>query len=310
MNIKLSLASAIYLNLKQGHLNFPVSTIYIMFGEKCNSNCSFCAQAYSHAQENMLSRVPWFSYDTELVIEKLKVSKLARVCIQTLDYPGVEKELFGFLSRLKNLNVPISISITPISSASMILFRDYADTISFALDAATPALFEKYKGHMVGNRFTWEDHWNALLNAKKIFENVNTHIIVGLGENDRDLIELMLRLKDAKISIALFAYTPVNRNLNLEAPDLNRYRKVQLARYLIENYDAKIQNFELENNMLKNIEFENLDKIINEGIAFMTSGCKGCNRPYYNERPGKAVYNIPYRPSDEEIKAIKKELKP
>jgi len=310
MNIKLSLASAIYLGLKPGKLNFPVSTLYIMFGEKCNSNCSFCAQAHSHTHENMLSRVPWFSYDTDLIIEKLRGTKLARVCIQTLDYLGVENELLKFLYELKNLKVPISISITPVSKEYMLRFRDYADTISFALDAATPALFEKYKGHMVGNRFTWEDHWNALSNAKKIFENVNTHIIVGLGENDRDLIELMLRLKDEKISIALFAYTPVNKNLNLEAPDLNRYRKVQMARYLIEKYDAKIQNFEFENNMLKNIIFENLESIINEGTAFMTSGCKGCNRPYYNERPGKTVYNIPYHPSGEEIKLIKKELKP
>ncbi|MGC8496621.1 MAG: radical SAM protein [Thermoplasmata archaeon] len=310
MNIRLSLASAIYLGFKPGNLNFPVSTIYIMFGEKCYSNCSFCAQAYSQAKENMLSRVPWFSYDADLVIGRLRVSKLARICVQTLDYPGVEKEILVFLGGVKKLNMPVSISITPISNASMTIFRDYADTISFALDAATPALFEKYKGYMVGNRFTWEDHWNALLNARKIFEHVNTHVIVGLGENDRDLIELMLRLKDSKISIALFAYTPINKSLNLKAPDLNRYRKVQLARYLIENYDAKIQNFEFENNMLKNILFENIDKIIEDGIAFMTSGCKGCNRPYYNERPGKAVYNIPYHPSGEEIKAIKKELKP
>lgn len=310
MNVKLSLASAIYLNLKHGKLNFPVSTIYIMLGEKCNSNCSFCAQANSHAQENMLSRVPWYSYDPDIVIEKLKLSKISRVCIQTLDYPNLEEELLSFLSLLKNLKIPVSISITPILTESIIRFKDYADTISFALDAATPELFEKYKGRAVGNRFTWEKHWNTLLKAKKIFKNVNTHIIVGLGETDKELIELMLKLKNENISIAMFAYTPINKNLNIEDPDLNRYRKVQLARYIIEKHGATLQNFEFENNMLKTINFENIDKIINEGLAFMTSGCKGCNRPYYNERPGKAVYNIPYHPSTEEMMLIKKELKP
>lgn len=274
------------------------------------SNCAFCAQASSHAQENMLSRVPWYSYEPERVIEKLKLSKTERICIQTLDYPYLEEELFSFLSILKNLNMQVSISINPIFTASIIKLKDYADTISIALDAATPELFEKYKGRTVGNRFTWDSHWDALLNAKKIFKNVNTHIIVGLGERDRDLIELMLKLKNENISIALFAYTPINKDLNLNYPDMNRYRKVQLARYIIETYGAKIQNFEFENNILKNINFENIDKVINEGLAFMTSGCKGCNRPYYNERPGKALYNIPHHPSSEEIKLVKKELKP
>ena len=26
---------------------------------------------------------------------------------------------------------------------------------------------------------------------------------------------------------------------------------------------------------------------------FETSGCPGCNRPYYNERPGGMLYNYP-----------------
>jgi len=29
------------------------------------------------------------------------------------------------------------------------------------------------------------------------------------------------------------------------------------------------------------------------GEAFQTSGCPGCNRPYYNERPGGFIYNYP-----------------
>ena len=29
------------------------------------------------------------------------------------------------------------------------------------------------------------------------------------------------------------------------------------------------------------------------GQAFQTSGCPGCNRPYYNERPGRTMFNYP-----------------
>ncbi|MCW3977503.1 MAG: radical SAM protein, partial [Candidatus Bathyarchaeota archaeon] len=36
-----------------------------------------------------------------------------------------------------------------------------------------------------------------------------------------------------------------------------------------------------------------------------TSGCPGCNRPYYNERPGGPLYNYPRQPLPDEIRAIK-----
>lgn len=309
MEIKLSLASAIYLNLKPGKLNFPVSTIYIMLGEKCSSNCLFCAQARSHIQDNMLSRVPWYHYDPEIVIERLKSFRMSRICIQTLDYPDIEDDLLSFLKMLKDVKVPVSVSITPVSKDYMLKLKDYVDTISIALDAATEPLFDKFKGKAVGNRFAWNKHWKALITAKKIFKNVNTHLIVGLGESDRKLIELMLILKKENISIALFAYTPVNHALELQPPALNRYRKVQMARYIIENYDATMQNFEFENDALANINFPGIDGIIEDGMAFMTSGCRGCNRPYYNEKPGGNLYNVPYHPTPEQINSIKKELK-
>lgn len=40
--------------------------------------------------------------------------------------------------------------------------------------------------------------------------------------------------------------------------------------------------------------------------AFQTSGCPGCNRPFYNERPGGALYNYPYVPTREEhVRALR-----
>ena len=35
--------------------------------------------------------------------------------------------------------------------------------------------------------------------------------------------------------------------------------------------------------------------------AFRTSGCPGCNRPYYNERPGQIPYNYPRPPTPAEL---------
>jgi len=39
------------------------------------------------------------------------------------------------------------------------------------------------------------------------------------------------------------------------------------------------------------------------GEPFQTSGCTGCNRPYYNETPGEELYNYPKPLTTEETKA-------
>jgi biotin synthase-related radical SAM superfamily protein len=44
-----------------------------------------------------------------------------------------------------------------------------------------------------------------------------------------------------------------------------------------------------------------LKEILSSGAAFQTSGCKDCNRPYYNERPSGPLYNYPRPLSQEEI---------
>ena len=47
---------------------------------------------------------------------------------------------------------------------------------------------------------------------------------------------------------------------------------------------------------------------INSGKPFLTSGCLGCNRPYYNEQPTGPIYNFPRSPTQEEIEEILQSL--
>ncbi len=57
-----------------------------------------------------------------------------------------------------------------------------------------------------------------------------------------------------------------------------------------------------------------IDPIIKDGEAFMTSGCPGkdgkvaCNRPYGNERPSKPIRNFPFLPEDDDKDMIRKQL--
>jgi len=49
-------------------------------------------------------------------------------------------------------------------------------------------------------------------------------------------------------------------------------------------------------------------KVIKTGYPFITSGCPGCNRPYYNESPRGPLYNYPRQPLPEEIAEIERQI--
>jgi biotin synthase len=53
---------------------------------------------------------------------------------------------------------------------------------------------------------------------------------------------------------------------------------------------------------------ERVLEAIDSGVPFLTSGCPGCNRPYYNERPGGPLYNFPRQLLPEEIEETKRIL--
>ena len=300
MQIRRSYGTAVKMGLRGGKMFAEPTTAYIMLGEHCYSNCSFCAQARSRAKKGYLSRVLWLPYPIEILA---KLRGFARVCFQTLDYPTVVEDLL-FLVPLIPEDVPISVSIVPIPIEEMQLLAPKVDTISFALDAANPEIFDKVKGKGVGNRFTWEMVWNALKEALNLFPNVNTHIIVGLGESDEDLYRVMKKLRDLNISVALFSYTPI---FGGEYPDVGRYRAIQLMHHLLyRNHDDFII---LESGKIAEIQIpEKERKNVFRGIPFLTSGCPGCNRPFYNERPGGTIYNYPRIPEPAHIKNIINEL--
>ncbi len=291
MQIRLSYGTAVKMGLKKGKMLAEPTTAYIMVGERCISNCSFCAQARSRRKEGYLSRVLWLPYPEEVLS---RLEGFARICFQTLDYPEMVDDLLSLLSILPK-NIPVSVSIVPITRGDMLRLKEAGvDIISFALDAANPEIFYRVKGGGVGNRFTWEATWGALDTAKKMFHEVNTHLIVGLGESDLDLYRVMKKLRDEGITVALFSYTPVNGG---NYPDVGRYRAIQLTRYLLyKGYDDFLR---FEDSRVAEINAnEREKKEVLHGVPFLTSGCPGCNRPFYNERPGGTIYNYPQLPKN------------
>jgi lipoyl synthase len=322
--IRVSLGTAIVLDLLEGKLDTQPTTAYLMTyrSGKCTANCGFCAQARaSKSNSELLSRVSWPSFPTPNVLTTLtaraKEGKIRRICIQALNYPDVFLHLEAFVKEVKKgASIPVSVSCQPLNTQNIELLRKAGvDRLGIALDAATEALFNKVKGSDAGGVYSWENQFTQLNEAIAVFgrENVSTHVIVGLGETEKEAADIIQKCIDLSILPALFAFTPV-RGTTLEAklpPKVESYRRVQLARYLIVNAKARSENmkFDSEGKIISfGISNEVLEAVIDGGLPFRTSGCPNCNRPYYNEKPGGPIYNYPKQPSQEEIENIKKQL--
>jgi biotin synthase len=59
---------------------------------------------------------------------------------------------------------------------------------------------------------------------------------------------------------------------------------------------------------------DELNRVIESGVPFQTSGCPGedgqvaCNRPYANSLPGPNIRNYPFLPRESDIASIKEQL--
>jgi biotin synthase len=323
-HIRVSLGTAIVLGLLDGDLDAEPTTAYLMTYRlgKCNANCAFCPQARnSKSNTGMLSRVSWPSLPTPNVLaalsEKAKEGKIERICIQALNYPDVFSHIEAIVKEIKKHSViAVSVSCQPLNIHNIECLKESSvDRVGIALDAATEALFIEVKGSGVGSSYTWDNQFKHLKEAVGVFGkgNVSTHIIFGLGETEKEAVDIIQRCVDLGVLPALFAFTPV-RGTSLEAkspPKIEDYRRVQLARYLIVHGKARGEDiqFDSEGRICSfGVANELLEQIIAGGFPFRTSGCPDCNRPFYNEKPSGPIYNYPKHPSQQEIKEVKKQL--
>jgi lipoyl synthase len=322
--IRVSLGTAITLGLAEGKMNAAPTTAYFMtYHEgKCVANCGFCPQAReSKSSTQLLSRITWPAFQTTTALSVLSKAvereKIGRVCIQALNYPQVFTDLIELVKEIKrHTSVPVSVSCQPKNYANIEQLRAAGvDRLGIALDAATQAVFDKVKGKDAGGCYNWQNQFELFTLAQAVFGkgNVSTHVIVGLGETEKEASDVVQRCVDLGVLPALFAFTPV-RGTALEQnapPKLESYRRIQIARYLIVAGKTKFNGMSFnEKGEIANygVPKEVVEQAIQDGTAFRTSGCPDCNRPYYNEKPSGPIYNYPKKPNKEEIQKIKKEL--
>lgn len=321
--IRVSVGSAIVLRLLKGKLDALPTTAYLMTYKdgKCTANCGFCPQARaSRSRDGLLSRVSWPIFETRLTLERIVASAkdgdLKRVCIQSLNYPSVFSDIQQLTEAIHEaVSIPISVSCQPPTlKEARLLFEAGAERIGIPLDSANKGIFDKVKGRYARGPYRWKRQFELLRAAVDVFgkERVSTHLIVGLGESEKDLVTIIQWCVDTGVLPALFAFTPVTGTAleNLTQPSVRKYRRIQLARHIIITRGARCENmkFDPEGQIIDfGVTRSFLEQIAATGNPFRTSGCPACNRPFYNEKPSGPIYNYPEPLTQEEIEKVAKE---
>lgn len=299
--IRVSTGTAGVLGLKRVETRALPTTGYLMNSGGCSMQCAFCPQGTS-TNDSRLSRITWPEYSIDRLIEGLQGDHgLKRLCLQTVHNSNWLSDISQLMKELADSSLPVCISCRPkdINEVRQ-LYSLGVDTLSIPLDACTVEVADQI------NR-PWHNLYELLIETAKEFPGrVNTHLIIGLGETEREAIELMQKLAREMVNIALFAFTPV-RGTKLESyppPPIGHYRRVQAARYMLEHNSQEEFVYDCQERVL----FTDRQLAALKPVAFETSGCPDCNRPYYNERPGQTMYNYPWSLNTSEWEQAKKEL--
>ena len=321
--VNVSIGTAAVLGLADVAMDAAPTTAYLMLGGRCVMDCAFCAQARSsQASALKLSRVTWPEFNQAqtlaLLAKAVERGDIRRCCLQvtvakgyfqrTLEVIRAVRETCSCYAGASPPRFPVDAAILPRDMAQVEeLLAAGVDHIGFGLDAACEQVFQRVKGG------SWVRSLSLIKEVAWRFPSRGAvHLIVGLGETEREMAEMIQRMHDLGLTVGLFAFTPVQgtRMEDVSPPSISTYRRMQVAQYLITNNLARIGNFTFSPaGQLLSFNLPRLSEILADGVAFQTSGCPDCNRPFYNERPGGIIYNYPKPLTLQQIKAAIEDVK-
>jgi biotin synthase-related radical SAM superfamily protein len=306
--VNVSIGTAAVLGLADVAMDAAPTTAYLMLGGRCVMDCGFCAQARSsQASALKLSRVTWPEFDESetlaLLAKAVEQGDIRRCCLQVTVAEGTFQRTLEVIRAVREAcDVPVDAAILPRDMAQIgELLAAGVDHIGFGLDAACERVFQRVKG----------GHWARSLSliegaARRFPGHAAVHLIVGLGESEQEMAEMIQRMHGLGLIVGLFAFTPVRgtRMGDVSPPPISTYRQMQVARHLIANDLARVESFTFSlAGRLLSFNLPRLPEILADGVAFQTSGCPDCNRPFYNERPGGPMYNYPKPLTSQQVEA-------
>lgn len=340
--VQMSTAAAITLGIMPGKMHRCECTrclnLLLTYPEGCRANCAYCGLARhreadrDYADRNFI-RVDWPSVPIAEIVEKVSAdgenTPFHRMCISMITHPNSDEDtitvLKSWTDKIDPATVPVSILSNPTTmerSDVQALHDLGADIFTVALDAATPTLFDRTRGKGVQSPHSWKKYWEILSDAQDIFgkEKFGAHLIVGMGETEHEVIEVIQQLRDMGGHSHMFCFFPEKGSLmdHLPATPRDQWRRVQVARYLIDYCGARIEHMTFDE-FGRVADFGlprgELDGIIDTGLPFRTSGCPGkfqedisaCDRPY-GDSPPSNIASYPFQPNKTDIRKIRRQL--
>ncbi len=333
-HVRLSLAAAMTLDLVPGlfYRNARLGCINLLltYPGGCAANCAYCGLSNARVgeyEDKSFIRVAWEVYALDEVIGRIveRESYLARACVSMVTHRQAPADMREVVSRIRSRSsTPISVLITPtpLSREDLVAMKDAgADRVGIAIDAAREGIFDDMRGEGVRGPHRWERYWAFFEEAIEVYgrDMVGSHFMVGLGETEREMAEAMQRIRDMGGVTHLFSFfpEPETRLTDWPQPPMGQYRRMQLARYLIDEDVGRADRFGFDADgalVSFGIPDDELERVLASGEPFMTSGCPGedgcvaCNRPYANSLPGPDIRNFPFQPSEEDLEKVRSEL--
>ncbi|MBI1219323.1 MAG: radical SAM protein [Rhodobacteraceae bacterium] len=340
--VQMSTAAAITLGLVEGQMHRCACTrclnLLLTYPEGCRANCAYCGLArHREAERNYADRnfirVDWPAVSMDEIVDRVAAdvagSPFHRMCISMITHPNSDEDTVTVLKKWTDRIDPDAIPISILSNPTTMTRHDVqtlrdmgSDIFTVALDAATPELFDRTRGHGVQSPHTWAKYWEIMMEARDIFgpKKFGAHIIVGMGETEYEVMKVVQDIVDLDGHSHMFCFFPEKGSLmdHLPATPRDQWRRVQLARYLVDYCGVRVEQMKFDDQG-RIIDFgmpgSELAPIVDAGIAFRTSGCPGkfaddisaCDRPY-GDSPPSNIASYPFPLKDVDIRKVRSQL--
>jgi len=341
--VQMSTAAALTLGIMGGRMHRTSCTrclnLLLTYPEGCRANCAYCGLARhreaerDYADRNFI-RVDWpavpLAQTIDIVAQDGAESAFHRMCISMITHPRSDEDtrtvLKAWTDRIDPKAIPVSILSNPttMTREDVARLKDLgADIFTVAIDAATPEIFDRTRGKGVQSPHSWAHYWEILMAAREIFgpQKFGAHIIVGMGETEYDVLTLVQKLVDLGGHSHMFCFFPEKGSLmdHLPATPRDQWRRVQLARYLIDYQGGRVEKMRFDESgrvVDYGVSDSAVETIVGEGIAFRTSGCPGkfrddvsaCDRPY-GDSPPSNIASYPFQPNGNDLRKIRRQLR-
>ena len=338
--VQMSTAAAMTLGLVPGSMHRTSCThclnLLVTYPEGCRANCTYCGLA-RHREENRdyadrnFIRVEWPTARYDDVIERVRQGRdrgqIQRMCISMITHPDSDADTRVLLQKWRRElpDIPVSILSNPTSmeKQDLIELKEMgADIFTVALDAVTPDIFERTRGKTVDSPHTYAKYWQAIEWAAEIYgpEKFGAHLICGMGETEREMLEVCQKIKDLGGHNHMFAFFPEQGSMMEDWPacDRGQWRRVQLARFIIDYAGGHFDHMHFDE-AGRVIDFglpqDEVDRLILSGKAFQTSGCPGkddeeisaCNRPFGDSTPSD-IFSFPFALARQDVEVVRRQM--